>query len=183
MLSIYLAQIGDGDERDKFTEIYFAYRDRMFRIIDGILHNHHDSEDALQNAFMYIARHVHELPETDSPLTKGYLFKAAENSAFNMKKRVVDKNLHDDIEDHNELQDALDVLQTVETKDTVGRILELIKSMPEHYSTAVYLHVLHGYSAKQIAEFQGIKYETAKTRLSRAMKLIRKLAKENGYDE
>ena len=180
MLSLYLAGISAPEERDKFTEIYYAYRDRMFAIANGILHNHHDSEEALQDAFMNISRHIDTLPEASSPLTKGYVFKAVENCALNIKKRIVDRNAHDSIDEIAELPSSDDVMRDVESRDSVERVLAYINTMPEHYRSAVYLHIIHGLSAREIAELQGIKKETVKTRLQRAMKQLRNIAREKG---
>ncbi|MGN0612991.1 MAG: RNA polymerase sigma factor [Porcipelethomonas sp.] len=55
MLGIYLALIDDDDNKNLFEELYYEYRNGMYNIAFGILHNVEDAEDAVHEAFLCIA--------------------------------------------------------------------------------------------------------------------------------
>ncbi len=53
---VYLQMIDLEENQSKFKRIYDKYRWLMFSIALKILHNREDAEDALQNAFIAIAK-------------------------------------------------------------------------------------------------------------------------------
>lgn len=44
------------ENKDKFEQIYYKYRDLMYYVADQKLSNHHDSEDAVHQAFVLIIK-------------------------------------------------------------------------------------------------------------------------------
>lgn len=44
------------ENKDKFEQIYYKYRDLMYYVADQKLSNHHDSEDAVHKAFVLIIK-------------------------------------------------------------------------------------------------------------------------------
>ena len=73
MLPIYLALLSDPDKADLFEEIYEEYRYRLYSYINGMLRNHHDAEDVLQETFMHIAEKIHKVEDAKSHDTQGYI--------------------------------------------------------------------------------------------------------------
>lgn len=54
MLAILLAALESEADKQKFTDIYEQYHPQMEQTALRILKNQHDTEDAVQNAFMQI---------------------------------------------------------------------------------------------------------------------------------
>ena len=53
---IYLQMLETPEEKSKFEQIYLEYRNLMFYVSKGILHNQQDAEDAVQEAFLKIIK-------------------------------------------------------------------------------------------------------------------------------
>ena len=53
---IYMDLIDDAESLIEFEEIYHTYRKRMFYVANTVLQDAHEAEDAVQDAFIGIAR-------------------------------------------------------------------------------------------------------------------------------
>ena len=84
MLSLYLSFIDDEDDRKKFEDIYYNYRKRMVAVAYSVLNNKSDSEDAVHDAFIKIARNMRAIDDPMSEKTLSYVSKAAKNAAINI---------------------------------------------------------------------------------------------------
>ena len=81
MLLTYLSIVETPEERSLFEQIYYTYRKQMFFVANGILDNEILAEDALQEAFMGIAKQItlfRDMPENNR---KAYVLTAAKNAA------------------------------------------------------------------------------------------------------
>ena len=61
MLQIYLTLIETDEEKQKFIVFYEQYRKLMFYIAKEILKEDQLSEDAVQEAFLRIAKNFHKI--------------------------------------------------------------------------------------------------------------------------
>ena len=52
---IYMMMIDSESDQSKFEQIYMKYKGLMFYVANDILHNEHDAEDAVHQAFIKIA--------------------------------------------------------------------------------------------------------------------------------
>ena len=57
-MMIYLQMIETPEEKSKFEQLYLEYRGLMFHVAYDILHNEHDAEDAVHQAFVKIAENI-----------------------------------------------------------------------------------------------------------------------------
>lgn len=81
---IYADLIDDVGNLAKFEEIYEKYRQQMFFRANQILKNEYEAEDALQDAFIGIARNMKTINTiANSQDLFYYLMRAAENAAYN----------------------------------------------------------------------------------------------------
>ena len=55
---IYMTLIDSEEEQSKFEQIYQKYKGLMFYVANKILHNEHDAEDAIHQAFIKIAENM-----------------------------------------------------------------------------------------------------------------------------
>ena len=54
MLSLYLSMVETDEQRTLVEQLFFDYEQIMFRTAFAVLHNEHDSEDAVHEAFIRI---------------------------------------------------------------------------------------------------------------------------------
>lgn len=67
---IYLQMLETPEEKSKFEQIYLEYRDLMFYIANRILHDQHDSEDAVHEAFLKIIKIIGQIEDSKCPKTR-----------------------------------------------------------------------------------------------------------------
>ena len=55
---IYLELLATPEEKDKFQALYERYYGLLLHIANQILRNHHDAEDATQEAFLAVVKNL-----------------------------------------------------------------------------------------------------------------------------
>lgn len=179
MLPIYLALLSDPNKADLFDDIVKKYENRLYWVINGILNNHHDSEEALQDAFISIARNIHKISDITSDDTQGYIYMAAKSAALNKFNREVKKNAHENIDDFFSISASDDIIKNLETKEITEKVLELVNSLSEPNQILFFMHYMMKESIADIAKNNGEKPDTVKTRFVRLNKILRNYIKEN----
>ena len=61
MVQLFLALIDDEQDQVRFEEAYHKYKVLMHFIAKEILHDDHRAEDAVQEAFIRIAKNFHKV--------------------------------------------------------------------------------------------------------------------------
>ncbi|NCC06606.1 MAG: hypothetical protein EOM30_00855 [Clostridia bacterium] len=69
---IYLSLIDTPNEKSKFERVYYAYRHTMKSVAFNILKDDKLAEDALQEAFIRIAKNFTKINQEICPLTQGF---------------------------------------------------------------------------------------------------------------
>ncbi len=175
MLGFYLALTKDNGDKRKFEELYYCYRQDMFKSAYSILKDDREAEDAVHEAFMIVLNKLEKISEIKCPQTRAYLIIIVRNIAFklyNKRKNAAESLDDNDIEDNLNTED--EVILRIETE----KAALLLKQLPENYYQMLYLEQYMGLSISEIAESTGITYENAKKRLQRAKRSFAKLIKE-----
>ena len=114
MVKLYLSEIEGSEDKRKFEQIYQHYRQRMYSVAYGVVHNSDDAEDAVQDAFEVILGKLDIIRDVYSDETWGYLFVVVRNKAIKIYNK--NKNRKDRIsEDYNLLADLTEEIQDVES--------------------------------------------------------------------
>lgn len=168
MLTFYISQIGLEYQSENFIRLYNKHRDKMMSAAFAILRNHHDAEEAVQNALFAIARNISSMPDPDTKHGENYAVKAAKNHALNIaKKRMIATSL---IEIH---ADDIDIANEFIDREECKRVVEAICKMKPHYRDVLSAKFLYGMSAKEISSLFGVPLQTVKSRLNRGVKILR----------
>ena len=181
MIQFYLLLINDPNDKDNFEIICSLYMDQMYYVANSILKNHHDTEDALQDALLSISLHMSKLSDPCSNMTKGYVCRVAENAAMNYLNRNVKRNSHYNIEDYDILPSTEDVIKNLELKDTASKMIEYILNMPHQYKSILILNLIYNMKSKEIANVLGLTPVKSRKMLNDGLKMLVKIAKESGY--
>lgn len=177
MLNLYLTLIDTDEDKIRFTKLYEQYRHLMFYIAKEILQDEHLSEDAVQEAFLRIAKNFHKVGEILCPETRNFTVIITRNVAINMINRK-----HNELDMDSYLNSASselteDVFETVSNK----LLMECILKLPETYRDPLYLYHLYGYSFNEISNLLSVSVETAKKRAQRARHMLKVLLEKEGY--
>lgn len=177
MLNLFLTLIDEESDKAKFVNLYEKYRHLMFYIAREILEDEHLAEDAVQEAFLRIARNFHKIYDISSPQTRNFVVIITRNISLTMLKKqdnIVDLDIHINYESLTTI-DAL--FESVSTKI----LTEKISNLPESYRDVLYLYHLYGYSFNEISALLSLTVETAKKRAQRARYMLRMMLEEEGY--
>ena len=81
MLLLALSMVETAEEAAKLTRLYELYSTEMYHAAKNILRNHHDAEDAMQNAFVQLIRLLDHIKDPESPSTRAYVISAVQSRA------------------------------------------------------------------------------------------------------
>lgn len=177
MLSTFLMMIDTDDERSRFTKLYHQYRKLMHYEARRILRDDHLAEDAVQEAFLRIAKNFHKVGEISCPQTKNFAVIIVRNVALTMSRQGFDAVSYDAVEDFPE---PCVTWAEIAAKAQYEAAVEAILALPEMYRHVFYLHEYYGYSMKETANLLDITVEAAKKRAQRARQLLRERLEDNG---
>lgn len=83
----YLSSIETEAEKSKFVQVYEAYQGLMFHTAFRLLRQPEDAEDAVHEAFLYLAKNIGKISEAVSPKTKAYVVLIVESRAIDQLRR------------------------------------------------------------------------------------------------
>lgn len=168
---IYLQMIDEPQDRHKFVKVYEAYVKLMFYVANEILHNSHDAEDAVQQAFISIAKNMKNISEVECLKTKGYVVTIVENKAIDLLRAKVRRG-------EIELNEDTGGLSIEYTGD--NSLAACLLKLPVRYREVILLKYEQGYSAREIAKILKLTESNAGKLLQRAQNKLEELCREEG---
>ena len=159
---IYLQMIETDEDKSKFEEIYYAYRNLMYRIAYDRLQHIQDAEDVVHQAFVKIAENIKSI-EPVSPKTKQFIVIMIENKVTDVFRM------------RNKLQNHLSAEMAGE-----DLLVECILKLSEQQRTVIWMKYHHGYTLKEISKMLGISLAWAQKIDQRAKKKLEELYLEGG---
>ena len=73
MLALYLNDISEQQNKDKFEEIYELYEQKMYAIAYKILRHKENAEDAVHDAFEVIVKKIDDIGDVHASKTWHYI--------------------------------------------------------------------------------------------------------------
>ena len=167
MLLYYLSMIETEEDRAKFEKLYYEYRELMLFVALGVLHNQTLAEDAVQEAFERIVRHIDHIKEPFTDQTKAFIAILTKNMAIDvLRKEKRHQNLH--FEDFPfEIGKESD-FSKVETDE----IVEQIARLPEIYRDVLNLKFCFEYNDREISDLLHISHAAVRKRMERAKVML-----------
>ena len=168
---VYLQMIETAEDKDKFEQIYTAYRSLMFQVALGILGNENNAEDAVHQAFVSIISNLSKISEVESPKTRAYIVIIVERKSLDIIR--TNKKYTDELAEEQQGV-AIPLPGDSPLADAMSRL-------PAHYREILLLKYDHGYSTKEVAEILDMSRAGAEKMLWRAKKaLAEALEREEG---
>jgi len=155
---------------------YYQYIDLLYSTINRYVKDSATVDDLLFQAMMKIFTKLEDFTYINEKALVGWLKKIAVNEAL-MYLRADFRTLYK-IEEISEIENInLVEADNLNEKD----LLETIEMLPAGYRTVFLLHVVEGYSHKEIAEQLGIAEGTSRSQFFKARSLLQqKLKKDYG---
>lgn len=178
MLLFYAAMIDDSSDQLRFADIYNGYRKQMLLVAERVLNNHEDAEDAVQAAFLGIARRMKAVPSDNPKKLRAYVLTAAKNAALTMLHQTQKSNLADEagpcaIPDEDLFQQIV-LLQDYDT------LLRVMRQLPSPYREVLLMIYVQEQSVKDTAVLLHRREGTVRQQLGRGKKLLVALCQKEG---
>jgi len=174
-----VARLRSGD-RSAAEELVDLYYQRIYLYMRQLGHNRQTSEDLTQEAFMRAWYHIDQLKD-DSALA-GWLFRIAHNTSYQYRRwlgrragQIEPLELSAQI--HSAQGSAEDRVMHM---DLLDRLRQAVASLPWKVRQTVVLHYLQGMPISTAAQVIGVREGTFKSRLHRALRLLRRRLDQDG---
>lgn len=171
---LFLSLLDGEEEKCKFAQIYEKYRYFMWYIADEMLRDEYLAEDAVQEAFLALTRHLDRVEEVDSRKTKNFLATIVKSKAIDL----IRKQKGDITEEY---EDALltlhqgDALDEYLKKESMNRIEKAILELDEIYKVTFEYKYVHELSDREIGDILGVTPKTVNVRVYRARKKLQEI--------
>ena len=176
MIQLFLTLIEEEEDKLRFEDAYYRYRNLMYVKAYEILNDSHRAEDAVQEAFLRIAKNFHKVGEVTSTETKNFFVLITEHVSINMIQREEQYEL---LSEETLYQLECLISNDVGVSKYESKVIMAILELPSNYRNVLYLQSIYGYSLKEIAKLLGISVDAAKKRSSRAHKALKEKLEEN----
>lgn len=162
-------------------QLFSTYRENMYKIAFGILHNKSDAEDVVQNAFLWVINNLDRISQIPCNKRACYFANIIEHLSLNLinKRRT---HPMDDIDEHADIRSDISVEKSAVEKITIDEIKRIIRTMSVTDRLFLRLYLFEGRSYKEISDIVGISEGNARICVYRARKRLAALLKERGID-
>lgn len=168
MIALYLSLVEEGQE-NKFEKVYYQYKDLMYYIAYEVLRNERDAEDAVQEAFLRVAKNLSKIGGVGAKETKNFVAIITKREAMKIYTR---KKKRSEVAEEN-----FDTVKVSE--DHVLNIVSLaIEKLPYKFSSLLTLKYVMGYSGKEISEITGLSENNVRQQLFQGRKRLEELLEE-----
>jgi RNA polymerase sigma-70 factor, ECF subfamily len=176
-----------------FEEIINRYADRIYAIAFRITHDHHSSEEVLQNVFLTLTKKIDTF--RSEAKFSSWVYRVAVNASF-MHLRSEKKHESDiSLENYAPYDENGSLEGRIKSKDWSNRpdiilfskeALEIIdtavSNLPEKYRIVVHLRDIEELSNSEISEILGISEDAVKSRLHRGRLYVRDKISDYFYE-
>ena len=184
MLIFYLSLIEEANDIQYFELLFNKYRNLTLHYAESIVHNHYDTEDVCQEAWLDLSQETDRLSFENDVAERAYILKIVRNKAlcFLRKEKNKRKHTHDyieeEIEKNQELYDS--TIASICRNESVAVIRACLNSMPEIYRDVLIFYYLDGLPVKEIARMADLDVKAVYGRMSRGRTMLMKLLVEKG---
>lgn len=175
---LFLALLDSPEEQEKFTEIYNHYRHFMWYVANQKLQDEHLAEDAVQEAFFALTRHLDKVEDVHSPRTKKFLATIVRSKAVDILRKMKPE---EELEDYlAEDKGAADVLEQYLTKENYNRLISCVLELDDRYRVIFEYKYLYQMGDAQIGDILGISAKNVNVRYFRARKKLQEMIRKEG---
>lgn len=161
------------------NELFAKYRQMMFRIAFGILHNKSDAEDAVQNTFLWIINNLEKISQIPCYERGFYFATIIEHISINLINKQK-RHPSEDLEAHADLVSDQSVEEQADENITIQEIEQALKELSDRDYSLMYLSLFKQMKHKEIAEALDIPEKNINVYLARARKRLIKILKKRG---
>lgn len=171
MLGICLALIDEPSDKEKFTDIYNTYNNMMFKVAMSVMHNEALANETVQDCLFKIAMSIVKFPAVGTKKAKAFVVIMVRNKAVdNLKLEHID--ITDPIGESEIISN--DIVSEILSDMGYKHIVEEILKLDIIYRDILSLRLIYEYSVEEICSLFDISENTAKSRIYRGRKILKK---------
>ena len=162
-----LARRLQGGDADAWADVYDRYADRLHDYCASILHDRHEAEDALHDAFLTASQRIDQLRDPDR--LRPWLYAICRTAALGrarQRSRLVPS------EEVGAVTPAPVPPDPVEERELQGLVWEAAEGLAPQDKAVLFLHLRHGLSGQELGEALEVSAHHANVRLSRVRGLV-----------
>lgn len=163
-------------DHNAFKQLYDTYAGRMYSLCKRYAGPSAEADDLFQEGFLKVYKNLAHFRGEGS--FEGWLRRIFVNTCLDFLKKNNPLLITLDVEERPQIHPVTQ--HTSYDKLSNNELLKLIQAMPEGYRTIVNLHLVEGYSHKEVAELLGISEGTSKSQLFKAKNRLKELISNNG---
>ena len=182
MLMMYLSMMETAEEQSLFEQIYYTYRKQMFYVAKEVLDDEHLAEDALQEAFLGVAKQITLFRNMADIRIRAYALTATKNAAINICKQEEKIRQHHTAFDEEIAVSDQDLLGEQINKETYQLLISEIYKLSAFQRDILLLRYSNNMTCAQIAIALGRKASTVRKELSRARQALRNGCRKEGLE-
>ena len=172
----FLTLLEDPEEQQKFTEIYYQYRHFLWYVANQKLQDAHLAEDAVQETFLALTRHLDKVEEVHSDRTRNFLATIVRSKAVDiLRKKLPEAELP---EAYGEKQNGGDMLDQYLTKENYHRLVSCVLELDDTYRTVFEYKFMYQMSDAEIGDVLGISAKNVNIRYFRARKKLQDMIRK-----
>lgn len=172
-----VARVLDDKTREKaFRELVEAYHAKLYWLVRGIVGNHDDADDVLQNTFIKIARHLHSYRGQAALLT--WMYKIACNECATFIASAKQFRLH--VRNDASFPDRA-ASESIAEEKVMACLDQGIQSLPEKQRIVFCLRYFDGMPYEQMAIMTETSVGALKASYHHAVKKIEEVIKNGEF--
>jgi RNA polymerase sigma-70 factor (family 1) len=161
-------------DASEFRETVLPVSRRLYRYAERLLGNAHDAEDVIQDIWMKLWGRRDRLAEVKS--IEAFAFRMTRNLCLDRIK-LKKPQYYDDRDEYayrfEEADESPDPGKSLELKETMERLNNIIATLPEQQQTLLQLRDIEGMEYEEIAGITGLEVNAIRVNISRARKKLR----------
>jgi len=158
----------EGD-KEAFGALVRRYQSDVYRLCYRVLGDHHDAEDATQEAFLRAYDRLEQLESASK--FRSWLLRIAVNTCLNERRR---RRPTTELEEWHQ-QDPQDPETSTLRAEGLRQVERAIQELPKNHRIALVLKDLEGLDYPQIADYLEVQEGTARVWVYRARQRLREI--------
>ena len=183
---LLLMTIEDERDRSYVAQIYETNKLKLYRVAFGIVKNHHDAEDCVQDVIIALIDHLDTFRAANEVHQKNMLFRICRNIAIDHYRRTARRQSRELYPEAEERWDIADENGSVEElfsrEQDQQRLMEMVNSLEDIYSDVLYYFYYMQLSTAEISKMLHISEGNVRVRLTRARRMMLSKWKEELYE-
>lgn len=187
---LFISAMENKEEQDVALHLWNTYKDTMYKIALSILKNEQDAEDAVQDTFLRMFKHIDQFYGEKATNVKSLVMIYTRGTCinnYNKRKKDV-MNTSSTCNEEGVIMDIMDEETLspeilIENQEFNKVLDEVLSKLDDKYKDVIVLKYFHGMRDSEIAQVLDITVNNVDVRMYRAKKQMQKILSKSKHAE